>query len=328
MGMICAEDELGIGQSHDGILVLDSDGPATDAGARRFADYLDASEARAGGDAVLDVNVTPNRPDATSHIGVARDVAALTGRPLRAARRRRARGRRRGGFPGDRSTVEDARDAARATPPSSCDGVTVGPSPDWVDAGAAPRPSDCGLINECRGRDQLSCSTSPGSRCTPSTSAALAERRRRGKAGGAGPASALVTLDGVRARRCRPGHARRSADDAALCRRSRASWAAPRLRGAGGRHERASFVESAAMSDAAERCAARLESGSGSRPTPAYRFERGVGPDRADVRRRPGRRARRRDLRHRGRAGDDRRELRPVHAAHGPAPTVASSRAY
>lgn len=77
-GMICAEDELGLGDDHAGILVLDEDAEV----GQPFATYL-AERGDLPGDAVLDIAITPNRPDATSHLGVARDVAALTGRPLR-----------------------------------------------------------------------------------------------------------------------------------------------------------------------------------------------------------------------------------------------------
>ena len=68
--MICAEDELGLGDDHDGILVLDTDAgqPGTPL----------AEVVALPGDVVYDIALTPNRPDATSHIGVARDVAALT----------------------------------------------------------------------------------------------------------------------------------------------------------------------------------------------------------------------------------------------------------
>lgn len=69
-GMICAEDELGIGSSHDGIIVL-PDGaavPGTPA-----ADYYGLTS-----DYVLEVDLTPNRVDAASHYGVARDLAAYT----------------------------------------------------------------------------------------------------------------------------------------------------------------------------------------------------------------------------------------------------------
>jgi phenylalanyl-tRNA synthetase beta chain len=71
-GMICAEDELGLGDSHDGIMVLDENAvigaPA--------ADYFGVET-----DTLLEVAITPNRADATSHIGVARDlVAAINNR--------------------------------------------------------------------------------------------------------------------------------------------------------------------------------------------------------------------------------------------------------
>ncbi len=77
-GMICAEDELGLGTDHDGILVLDEDAPIGQA----FDQYL-AARGRVPRDTVLDIALTPNRPDAVSHIGVARDLAAVTGAELK-----------------------------------------------------------------------------------------------------------------------------------------------------------------------------------------------------------------------------------------------------
>lgn len=68
LGMICAEDEIGVGTSHDGIIVL-PDGcaaPGTPA-----ADYYKLTD-----DFILEVDLTPNRIDAASHYGVARDLAA------------------------------------------------------------------------------------------------------------------------------------------------------------------------------------------------------------------------------------------------------------
>lgn len=66
-GMICAEDELGLGTSHDGIMVLDDSAqPGTLA-----SDYFNVEE-----DYLFEIGLTPNRTDGTSHIGVARDVAA------------------------------------------------------------------------------------------------------------------------------------------------------------------------------------------------------------------------------------------------------------
>lgn len=65
--MICAEDELGLGQSHDGILVLDTDAvPGTPA----------ARQLGLTSDSVLEIGLTPNRTDAMGHVGVARDLIA------------------------------------------------------------------------------------------------------------------------------------------------------------------------------------------------------------------------------------------------------------
>ena len=66
-GMICAEDEIGVGTSHDGIIVLPADTvPGTPA--REYYNITD--------DYMLEVDLTPNRIDAASHYGVARDLAA------------------------------------------------------------------------------------------------------------------------------------------------------------------------------------------------------------------------------------------------------------
>lgn len=67
MGMICAEDEIGIGTSHDGIIVL----PETAQVGMKAKDYYGIHS-----DFVLEVDITPNRVDAASHFGVARDLAA------------------------------------------------------------------------------------------------------------------------------------------------------------------------------------------------------------------------------------------------------------
>lgn len=77
-GMICAEDELGVSDDHSGIMVLPEDAPIG-------ADFTEWMRSRGVTlvDAAIDVAITPNRPDAVSHIGMARDIAALTGQPLR-----------------------------------------------------------------------------------------------------------------------------------------------------------------------------------------------------------------------------------------------------
>ena len=70
-GMICSEKELGIGDDHTGIVVLPEDAPVS----MPLSDYL--------GDQILDLEVTPNRPDCLSLLGVAREVAAVTGATVR-----------------------------------------------------------------------------------------------------------------------------------------------------------------------------------------------------------------------------------------------------
>ncbi len=71
-GMICSEAELGIGNDHSGILVLDSS----------LKEGMTLSEAMQLNDVIFEIGITPNRPDALSHIGVARDLAALYNRKM------------------------------------------------------------------------------------------------------------------------------------------------------------------------------------------------------------------------------------------------------
>lgn len=66
-GMICAEDEIGLGDAHDGIMVLD---PATAVGTQAATHFSIET------DHVYDIGLTPNRSDAISHLGVAKDLAA------------------------------------------------------------------------------------------------------------------------------------------------------------------------------------------------------------------------------------------------------------
>lgn len=67
LGMICAEDEIGVGDSHDGIIVLPEDTPV----GMKAADYFNIKS-----DFLIEVDITPNRADACSHFGVARDLYA------------------------------------------------------------------------------------------------------------------------------------------------------------------------------------------------------------------------------------------------------------
>ncbi|MDO9445359.1 MAG: phenylalanine--tRNA ligase subunit beta, partial [Dehalococcoidia bacterium] len=70
-GMVLSERELGLSEAHEGIVVLPADAPV----GTPLADYL--------GDVILDVHVWPNRADMMSMVGVAREVAAILGAPMR-----------------------------------------------------------------------------------------------------------------------------------------------------------------------------------------------------------------------------------------------------
>src|SRR5205814_3873979 len=74
-GMMCSPQELGLPDPVEGLLILREDAKM----GRPFAEYL----GRIGGDVVYDLEITPNRPDLNSVIGIAREIAAVTGNPLR-----------------------------------------------------------------------------------------------------------------------------------------------------------------------------------------------------------------------------------------------------
>jgi phenylalanyl-tRNA synthetase beta chain len=119
-GMMCSADELGLPKGEDGLLILPADAPV----GKRFAEYVGP------GDTMFDVEVTPNRPDWLSVIGIAREIAAMTGATLR--------------WP-DVAVPESAERAERLTSvtveaPDLCPrymarvirGVKIGPSPAWL----------------------------------------------------------------------------------------------------------------------------------------------------------------------------------------------------
>lgn len=74
-GMMCSPQELGLPDEVDGLLILAKDAPV----GKSFAEFL----GRTGGDVVYDLEITPNRPDWNSVIGIAREISALTGNPLK-----------------------------------------------------------------------------------------------------------------------------------------------------------------------------------------------------------------------------------------------------
>lgn len=126
-GMVCSEKELGISDNHEAILVLPPEAPVGAA----LRDYL--------GDVVLDLDVTPNRPDCLSVIGIAREVAALTGERLHLPP---TQYKESGGSIDDFASVE-------ITEPGLCPrycasaitGINITPSPDWLQQ----RLNSCGM---------------------------------------------------------------------------------------------------------------------------------------------------------------------------------------
>jgi len=130
-GMMCSPQELGLSDPTDGLLLLREDATV----GQPFAEYLGL----AGRDVVYDLEVTPNRPDLNSVIGIAREISALTGNPLKLPEL--------SVVSGPLSVVGAAPDMAieqhvgvRVDEPELCprytarlvNGVKVGPSPDWL----------------------------------------------------------------------------------------------------------------------------------------------------------------------------------------------------
>lgn len=72
-GMLCSEVELGIGENGDGIIILPADAPVGES----FRDYMGLN------DVIFELEITPNRPDCLSHIGIAREVAAYYDRKVK-----------------------------------------------------------------------------------------------------------------------------------------------------------------------------------------------------------------------------------------------------
>ena len=123
-GMICAEDELGIGDSHEGIMVLPEDAVV----GTPAKEYL-----HLGTEAVIEYEITANRIDAASHWGVARDLYAwmrLNGRPCELVRPS-VDAFREGEGEGVDIEVRDSDGAPRYTG-ITVKGVHVGPSPEWL----------------------------------------------------------------------------------------------------------------------------------------------------------------------------------------------------
>ena len=123
-GMLCSARELGLGTDHQGILALDVDAQPGE----RFIDVVPV------GDTILVVDVLPNRPDLLSHEGLAREIAAATGKKMERPSHPPAvltRAVAEGDTPKIEITVEDTEGAPRYMT-AIVRGVTVGPSPGWL----------------------------------------------------------------------------------------------------------------------------------------------------------------------------------------------------
>ena len=119
-GMICAEDELGLGASHDGIMVLDTELPA----GTPASTYLNLSS-----DYCIEIGLTPNRADAASHYGVARDIKALFNKHITLPDVE--------GFSVENNdlpiqVVVENYEAAPRYAGVTLSGIKVGASPDWL----------------------------------------------------------------------------------------------------------------------------------------------------------------------------------------------------
>ncbi len=126
-GMLCSERELGLSESHAGIMMLPADAKLG----------TEVSELMGGADTVIDIEVTPNRPDVLSHVGVARELSAVGGTPVK--------------WPKSSWKAGTQSDACKIkiNEPHLCHrymgkiftNVKVGPSPRWM----AERLNACGI---------------------------------------------------------------------------------------------------------------------------------------------------------------------------------------
>ena len=128
-GMLCSAKELGLAEDASGLLVLE----------RGIAPGTPIAKALALEDALLEVNVTPNRPDCLSHVGIAREVAALLGTKVRLPAPRTAEA---GGPASEAVKVRiEAPDRCARYAARVIEGVRIGPSPLWL----ARRLESCGV---------------------------------------------------------------------------------------------------------------------------------------------------------------------------------------
>ncbi|HTS18699.1 MAG TPA: phenylalanine--tRNA ligase subunit beta [Verrucomicrobiae bacterium] len=119
-GMMCSADELGLPKGEDGLLIVPTE---TQIG-------ITLSDALGGTDTVFDIEVTPNRPDWLSVIGIAREISALTGNPLKVPK---VTVQESGETISQCTSVTvDASDFCPRYTARLVRGVKIGPSPSWL----------------------------------------------------------------------------------------------------------------------------------------------------------------------------------------------------
>ncbi len=119
MGMVCSEKELGLSDAHEGILELPEDAPV----GQPLRDYY--------GDTILEIEVTPNRPDHMSMLGVAWEVAAQTHVKVKEPDRTYVEAGTNAASSRTSVTIED-KDLCSRYLAGIVERVKVGPSPDWM----------------------------------------------------------------------------------------------------------------------------------------------------------------------------------------------------
>ena len=125
-GMICAEDEIGLGESHAGIMVLPHD---------TVAGTLLANFFKLTDDYIFEIGLTPNRSDAMSHLGVARDVCAYLSHHNK--KETAVKSPFKNNFKPDNQGLQmevviENTDACQRYAGVSIEGVTIAESPDWL----------------------------------------------------------------------------------------------------------------------------------------------------------------------------------------------------
>lgn len=120
LGMMCSGKELGLGEDHAGLLIMSPDSPV----GTPF-NQLNPS------DVLFDLEITPNRSDLLSHLGLARELAALTGLPLK-SERDHAKTTTKAKKAADDQVAIQAGEACPMYTARLIKGVKVGPSPEWL----------------------------------------------------------------------------------------------------------------------------------------------------------------------------------------------------